>query len=84
MVESVLYAIVKVLKSAKLTVTSQRLLHCIPVPRVQVARVPMPGKQINQDENRYKVTQESIEDWIQDQGYNVVSVWECEKPAKKQ
>lgn len=24
-----------------------------------------------------------MEDWIKDQSYNVVSVWECEKPAKK-
>ena len=24
-----------------------------------------------------------MENWIKEQGYNVVSVWECEKPAKK-
>ena len=36
----------------------------------------------NIDENRYTATK-NMEEWIKDRGYNVVSVWECEKPSKK-
>ena len=36
----------------------------------------------NTDENRYVETK-GMEEWIKKRGYNVVSVWECEKPSKK-
>ena len=36
----------------------------------------------NTDENRYVETK-GTEEWIKKRGYNVVSVWECEKPSKK-
>ena len=36
----------------------------------------------NTDKNRYVETKD-MEEWIKERGYNVVSVWECEKPSKK-
>ena len=43
---------------------------------------PCQENRSNTENSRYTATK-SMEDWIKKRGYNVVSVWECEKPLKK-